>query len=136
MKVTTALVADAAAVENGKLYVLGGAFDTIWAATLPAIHAQLALALVAEVDPGERQRDLDLDIRLVDEDEQATLLEARGKMRVGAPPNLRPGDVSTVPLVIPLNNLQFPEAKGYAFVVSHAGSELARVRFQVRPREG
>lgn len=136
MKMTTAFVADAAAVENGKLYVLGGAFDTIWAASLPATHAQLALALVAEIDPSERQRDLDLDVRLVDEDEESTLIEARGKMRVGAPATLRPGDVSTVPLVIALNNLEFPVAKGFAFVVSHAGNELARVRFQVRLREG
>lgn len=135
MKITTALVADAAAVENGKLYVLGGAFDTIWAVTLPAIHGQLALALVAEVEPRERQRDLELGVRLVDEDEQAALMEVQGNLRVGAPATLRPGDVSTVPLVIPLSNLQFPEAKGYAFVVSAGADELARVRFQVRLRE-
>lgn len=136
MRITTALVADAAAVENGKLFVLGGAFDTIWTAALPAVHGQLALALVAEVEPGERQRDLDLTVRLVDEDEERTLVEALGTMRVGAPATLRPGDFSTVPLVMGLNNLEFPAAKGYAFVVSHGGDEIARVRFQVRLREG
>jgi hypothetical protein len=33
--------------------------------------------------------------------------------------------------VSPFYNLQFPEAKGYAFVVSFEEQELARVRFRI-----
>ena len=125
------MLADAAQVQGGKLFVLGGGFDTISARTLPIVHRSLALAIVAEVDPDERHRDLEISIRLVDEDGQALEVEAQGKLRVGAPPNLPPGATSIVPIVSPFHNIEFPEAKGYAFVIDFEGDELARVRFRV-----
>jgi hypothetical protein len=36
-----------------------------------------------------------------------------------------------VPIVSPFHNITFPEAKGYAFLVSLNGEELARVLFRV-----
>ena len=131
MRFTTAMLADAAQVQGGKLFVLGGGFDTITARSLPAHHRGVALVLVAEVGPEQRHRDLELVIRLVDEDGTALGVEAKGKLRVGAPPNLPPGASSTVPMVSPFLNLRFPEAKGYAFVVEHDGDERVRVPFRV-----
>ncbi len=125
------MLADAAQVAGGKLYVLGGGFDTISATTLPVVHRSLTLALVAEVEPDERHRDLEISIKLLDEDGQALDVEAKGQLRVGAPPNLPPGATSIVPIVSPFHNIEFPEAKGYAFVVSYEDDELARVRFRV-----
>lgn len=131
MRFTTAMLADAAQVQGGKLFVLGGGFDTITARSLPVVHRNVSVALVAEVDPDERHRDLEIVIRLVDEDGKALGVEAKGKLRVGAPPNLPPGSSSIVPIVSPFYNIRFPEAKGYAFVISYEGEELARVRFRV-----
>jgi hypothetical protein len=131
MRLTTAMLADAAQVQGGKLFVLGGGFDTISARTVPIVHRSLTLAMVAEVDPEERHRDLEITIELVDEDGHPLDVEAHGKLRVGAPPNLPPGAQSVVPIVSPFYNLQFPEAKGYAFVVSFEEQELARVRFRI-----
>jgi hypothetical protein len=131
VRLTTAMLADAAQVQGGKLFVLGGGFDTISAQKLPIVHRSLALAMVAEVDPDERHRDLEISIRLLDEDGQALDVEAQGKLRVGAPPNLPPGATSIVPIVSPFHNIEFPEAKGYAFVIDFEGDELARVRFRV-----
>jgi hypothetical protein len=128
---TTAMLADSAQVQGGKLFVLGGGFDTISARSLPVVHRSLAVALVAVVSPEERHRDLELHIELIDEDGQSMQVEARGKLRVGAPPNLPPGSSSVVPIVTPFFNIRFPEAKGYAFVVTHDGEELARVTFRV-----
>jgi len=125
------MLADAAQVQGGKLFVLGGGFDTISARTLPIVHRSLTLAMVAEVDPEERHRDLEISITLVDEDGQAMDVEATGKLRVGAPPNLPPGATSIVPIVSPFHNIEFAEAKGYAFVVDFGDEELARVRFRV-----
>ena len=68
MRLTSAMLADAAQVHSGKLFVLGGGFDTITVRSLPAVHRSLTLAMVAEVEPDERQRDLELIIQLVDED--------------------------------------------------------------------
>jgi len=131
MRLTTAMLADAAQVQGGKLFVLGGGFDTITARTLPVVHRSLSLAMVAEVEADERHRDLEISIKLVDEDGQEMNVEAQGKLRVGAPPNLPPGATSIVPIVSPFHNIEFPEAKGYAFVVSYGDEELARVRFRV-----
>lgn len=131
MRLTTAMLADSAQVQGGKLYVLGGGFDTISARSLPVVHRSLTLAMVAEVQPDERHRDLEIVISLVDEDGQSLDVEAKGKLRVGAPPNLPPGATSIVPIVSPFHNVQFAEAKGYAFAVSFEDQEIARVRFRV-----
>ena len=131
MQFTTAMLADAAQVQGGKLFVLGGGFDTIRARALPMAQRTLCVALVAEVEPDERHRDLELNVSLIDEDGNAMGVEARGKIRVGAPPSLPPGSSTVVPIVSPFYNVRFTEAKGYAFVVTFEGNELARVRFRV-----
>ena len=131
MRLTTSMLCDAAQVQGGKLFVLGGGFDTISARTLPVVHRSLTLALVAEVEPDERHRDLELHITLIDEDGNPLGVEAKGKMKVGAPPNLPPGSSSIVPIVSPFYNVRFEEAKGYAFVVRYEEEELARVTFRV-----
>lgn len=131
MRLTTAMLADAAQVQGGKLFVLGGGFDTISARTLPVVHRSLAVALVAVVSPEERHRDLELVITLMDEDGKSLGVQAKGKLRVGAPPNLPPGSSSVVPIVTPFYNVRFEEAKGYAFAVDFEGDELARVTFRV-----
>jgi hypothetical protein len=131
MEITTAMLADAAHVADGKLYVLGGAFDTINARTVPVVHGSLSVVLVAQVGQAERNRDLALVIRLVDEDEKAVGVEAQGQLRVGAPPGLRPGDASIVPMTITLHDVRLPEAKGYSFRVMHGAQELARIPFRV-----
>jgi hypothetical protein len=87
--------------------------------------------MIAEVGPEDRQRDLELHISLIDEDGQSIGVQAKGMLRVGAPPNLPPGSPSIVPIVSPFHNITFPEAKGYVFVVSLDGEELARVGFRV-----
>ncbi len=131
MRLTSAMLADAAQVQAGKLFVLGGGFDTISVRSVPAVHRSLTLAMVAEIDPDERQRDLELTIQLIDEDGTSVGVEAKGRLRVGAPPNLPPGSSSVVPIVSPFHNIVFPEAKGYVFVVSLDDEELARVRFRI-----
>jgi hypothetical protein len=125
------MLADSAQVQGGKLFVLGGGFDTISTPTLPVVHRNLTVALVAEIEPDERHRDLEIMISLIDEDGNALGIEAKGKMRVGAPPNLPPGSSTIVPIVSPFHNVRFEEAKGYAFVVSHEEQEMARITFRV-----
>ena len=75
------MLADAAQVQGGKLFVLGGGFDTISARKLPVIHRSLTVALVAEIEPDERHRDLEISLRLIDEDGIDMGVEAKGKLR-------------------------------------------------------
>lgn len=132
MRLTAAMLADGAQVAAGKLYVMGGAFDTITAKEFPAVHRTLSLALVAEVGPPDRNRELDLVIRLVDEDGHELGVESKGTFRVGAPATLPAGASSLVPLVANFMGIRFPEPGGYVFLIEHDGTELARVPFRVR----
>jgi len=132
MRFTAAMLADSAQVSAGKLYVLGGAFDTISARSFPAVHRSLTLALVAEVGPADRNRDLELLIRLVNEDGAETGVESIGKLRVGAPSALPAGAMTLVPMTSVFMNIRFPEPGGYVFVVEHEERELTRVPFRLR----
>ena len=132
MRFTSAMLADAAQVSAGKLYVMGGAFDTISARSFPAIHRSLTLALVAEVGPADRNRDLELVITLLNEDGAETGVKSEGKLRVGAPAGLPAGAMTLVPMASVFMNVRFPTPGGYVFVVEHDGRELTRVPFRLR----
>ncbi len=132
MRFTTAMLADQAQVTAGKLFVLGGGFDTLTTRSVPAVHRSIAVVLVAEIGPADRNRDLEVTIRLVDEDGGETGVEANGKFRVGAPSSLPAGATSSVPLVTMFNNLRFEKQGGYVFAVEHEGAELARIPLRVR----
>ena len=47
---------------GGKLYVMGGAFDTIYGRVVPVVHKKLHVVLILEIDVGDRLRDLRIDI--------------------------------------------------------------------------
>lgn len=126
------MLADSAQVSAGKLYVLGGAFDTVNARAFPAAVRGLSVVLVAEVGPADRNRDLPIAIRLFDEDGTALGVESRGMMRVGAPSALPAGAPSLVPLVASFMGVRFPRPGGYVFIVEHEEQELGRVAFRVR----
>lgn len=131
MRLTTAMLADAAQVQGGKLYILGGGFEMIRARAMPVIHRNINVALVVEVGAEERNQDLDLVIDLIDEDGKAMGVQARGRLRVKDQPILPPGSPSVVPLVSPFYNVRFPEPKGYTFVIRHEDDELGRIRLRV-----
>ena len=132
MRLTTAMLADSAQVSGGKLFVLGGAFDTIGSRTFPLMHRGLTVVLVAEIGPGDRNRDLEIVIRLLDEDGAEMGIESKGSMRVGTPSSLPAGATSLIPLAVPFAGLRFPEPGGYVFIVDHDDQELARIPFRVR----
>ena len=125
------MLADQAQVHSGKLFVLGGGFDTIRTRKIPAVHKSLSVVLVVEVDPAERDTDLDIEVTLMDEDMAPLGAKATGTLRVGEAPTHRPGQRSVVPLAIPFYDLRFSEEKGYVFRVSHGDQEITRIPFWV-----
>jgi len=136
MRVTAALLADAAQVVGGKLFMLGGGFDMITSREFPATHRMLSLVLVLEVGPGDRNRDLEMTTTLYDEDGREMGVQSKGTFRVGAPSTLPAGATSLIPLVTVFGNLQFPEPGGYVFIIEHDGQELARIPLRVQRPPG
>lgn len=121
--------ADHAAVESGKAYINGGFFDTV---QQPSYPAQISLSLVAIISVPSRAylEDHLVKVEMVDADHNPLPLKIEGEFRVGAPPNLRPGDPTTMPVAIPLNGLTLERAGDYYFVLSVDGQELARYRLR------
>jgi hypothetical protein len=132
MDVTTAMLADAASVEGGKLFVHGGAWDTISVSTIPAVHPTLALVLVFRIRYDEALADIPITIELIDEDDQPFGPRIQGVINAGHPPRTRRGTPTFHPLAMAFNMLPFEHEGGYRFRVKSGDEEVASVPFQVR----
>jgi hypothetical protein len=131
MQVTTAMLADAARVENGKVYVHGGGWDTINASSFPTTHPSLALVLVLRVEYTEALEDIPFAIELVHEDGSLMGPRGEGTLNVGHPPGTKRGTPTFVPQAITFNLLQFESPGGYRFRISSGEQELASVPFRL-----
>jgi len=121
--------ADHAAIESGKAYVSGGFWDHL---NLPAYPAQVSISLVAVIRVPSRAylEDHQIAVGMIDADDNPLPLRIEGSIRVGAPPNLKPGDPTIVPMAFPLNGMTIEHAGDYWFVLSIDGEEKARYRIR------
>lgn len=132
MDVTTAMLADAARVEGGKLFIHGGGWDTIQVPELPFTQPTMALALIFRVEYDEALNDIPIVIELVDEDERSMGPRIEGVINAGHPPRTRPGTPTFQPLAMTFNLLSFEHEGGYRFKVTSGEYELASIPFRVR----
>lgn len=121
--------ADHAAVENGKVYVNGGFWDTIQQASYPAL-VSVSLVAVIKVPSSAFLEDHRVTVEMVDADEKRLPLRIEGNVRVGPTPYMNPGEPSTLPLAFPLNGVSLERAGDYWFVLSVDGKEIARYRIR------
>lgn len=121
--------ADHAAVENGKVYVNGGFWDIL---RQPSYPAQVAISLVAviKVPSTAYLEDHRVTVEMVNADEERLPLRIEGDIRVGAAPDMKPGDPTTLPLAFPLNGVYLERAGDYWFVLSVDGNEIGRYRIR------
>lgn len=124
------VVADAAIAAEGKHYIHGGGWDTIWAVAFPAVHPSVGVALLVNVPWNETNAPFTLELDVVDADERSILPAPPGPlggpMTVGRPANAVPGNALRVALTFTLNGLAFPAAGDYAFVAKINGEVGAR----------
>jgi len=132
MRATTAMLADAARVESGKLFIHGGGWDSINVNTIPATHPTMALVLVLRIEYDQALTDIPFVIDLLDEDDQSLGVRIEGVINAGHPPRIKPGTPTFQPLAMVFNMVSFPHEGGYRFRVTSGDSELASVPFRVR----
>jgi hypothetical protein len=132
MRITTAMVADAATVADGKLYVHGGGWDSISTTAVPTTHPSMAVALVVEAEWSETHVERDLHVALFDEDDHPLGIGAVGKLSFGHPPGLTHGSPVIQPLAITFAGTNFPRVGRYFFKVTIDEEEFARIRFAVK----
>lgn len=132
MEVTTSMLADAARVENGKLYIHGGGWDQIMSPDFPTTHSALAVALVFRIEYNEALEDIPVAVVLEDEDGDPLGPRMEGTINSGHPPGTSRGAPTFHPIAITLNGLQFDSPGRYQFRVSSASGSLATIPFSVK----
>ncbi len=120
------IIADRAEAINGKLYMMGGAWDQITVAD-PAQPINFSVAMGINIPwnaTNEHHR-----MRLVVEDADGTMLvELEGEFVAGRPPHLGAGSTQRVLFATPLG-FRLPRAGSCAIVVHLNGKERARTAF-------
>ena len=129
MKVDFAFLADSADAINGKIYVMGGAFDTIWAKQAPVIHPKLSLVLRLKLDPAEMDRPHNFEIIVMDEDGK-NVAKVAAPIEVKKNPQNYKGWQQSFLTVIHFINLNFARFGDYNFriVINNTEHESISLR--------
>lgn len=140
MEVDYIVLADAAAAVEGKHYIHGAGWDTIFAASFPVQHPSMAVAVRLRIPWTATNQPHSLELDLVDADGASVLPDPPGAMsgdiNVGRPPHLSAGDDQVVCLVFNLLGLQFESAGTYSVIFRIDGSEEGRQSFRVKQLGG
>lgn len=123
----TAMLADAAYVGDGKLFIHGAGWDRIYAASFPASHASMAVAVIISVGYDEALTDHQLEVKLLDTEGNLLGAVAGGAFNVGHPAGAVRGAPSQVPLQFTFTGITFPAPGAYEWVVEINGERLARL---------
>jgi uncharacterized protein DUF6941 len=136
----TMLLADAAQVANGKLFILGGG----WTICGPE-PTLMAIAIKLEVGPDEAGQSHDWSITLVDEGGEQVLLDAPdgqrlpvevgGKFEAIPSPDVPPEVPFDLPMAISVGPLPLPPGRGFAWQFAMDGQtrDEWQVGFRTRP---
>ncbi len=116
MELDFAFLADAADVSNGKLNVLGGAFDTINVPGFPAVHPALAVVVRLLLSPNDLDRKHAMQILLLDADAKH-IASASGEMMVPKSPDSPQGWKQTVMIPLRFYNVPFATAGHYSIEI-------------------
>ncbi len=127
MDIQVATLCDSAADYHGKLCVLG-AFDTIVAPRVPAVHPQCAVALRV-VFRKEEEGEHGMSVRIIDEDGQHIVPPIDAKVNVQIPEEVF---FLSRNAILNLQQLKFPKAGLYEVEIAFDNEARASVPLQVR----
>jgi hypothetical protein len=126
------LLCDHAEAINGKLYIMGGAWNVLQAPNQPI---DVALAIVVKVPWDQTVGPHELMAELVDSDgDRVTIggeeVVPRGQFELGRPPGLKPGSTLNMPLAFNMHGLVLDIGQ-YEWRLSIDDQPLARAPFSV-----
>jgi hypothetical protein len=136
MQVDYMVIADAAAAENGKHYIHGGGWDTIFAASYPVVHPSLGVAVRLRVPWNDTNTPHEIMVDIVDADGNSIFPDPPGTphrsvVNVGRPPTVPVGNDQTIALAFPFAYLNFQHEGDYVLVLRLDGIDAARSPFHV-----
>jgi len=124
------ILADRAEIHDGKLYLMGGVVDRMYALTEPPI-ANFHVAIGLEIPWNATNQSMDVHLSFQTE-EGAELAHISWQMIAGRPPFLRAGDVQRTALASPQLALPVPGIGKYV-VIARLNEQEKRVPFRVVP---
>lgn len=130
MQADFAFLADYAEVVNGKLYIMGGSFDTIYARSLPFVYRPFSFVTRLEMSPAELDRKHKIEVHVLDEDGRR-IASVGGDLEVARSPNLPQGWPQGFLNVMNFANFKFDKLGDYSFEIMANGSSIKSVRFRV-----
>ncbi len=136
MKAASFLLADAAVVLDGKLYVHGGGWDRIYTATLPSTHPSLSLAAVLEIDYTEAPDEHELHLQLIGPDQEPCGVGAIAQFATGHAPGSIKGAPAYVPFAMTIPFVTFHQAGRHRWELSVNDERLATAWLHIElPRQ-
>lgn len=127
MQVEIFSLCDAATAESGKLNVLG-AFDTLWAKELPAVHQQCAIALRLRFEESEGSVH-QMVLNFVDFDGQHIMPSANGTINIQFSAEQKTASAN---LVLNVHMLKIQNQGEYSIDLLLDGSQAASIPLFVR----
>jgi len=127
MELDFLLVADRAEAVNGKLYLLGGAWDRITLPQFPG-QANFDVALGVMVGYTETNERHEFGLTLEDDDNQVVLGPVSGQLELGRPPGLKPAQAQRF-IVAVRGPFPLPAAGCYHWVLALDGRQVGRTTF-------
>lgn len=126
------LLCDHAEAINGKLYIMGAAWNLLQA---PGQAITIALAIVVKVAWDEAEAPHELIAELLDADGERITINGEavapsGRFELGRPPGLKPGSTLNMPLAFNLTGLVLGVGQ-YEWRLTIDGDTVARAPFAV-----
>ncbi len=134
MQIEYALIAAFAEITGGKLYLMGGGWDTFHAAEVP-IQLRIAIAAGVRIGWDETNVPIPLVVRIEDDDGQE-LVRIDGMMQVGRPPMLPAGStqLSQMAANVPLNITSFGGLRARVTAGEGDAADVRTLPFRVLKR--
>ena len=131
MRVEWLILADAAQVNGGKLYLLGGGWDQLNVGSFP-VQQRMGLAASFLVPWNETNQKRNVELSLVTDDGDE-LLKINGQIEVGRPAGIPAGSGQRAQLAADMS-VEFKRPGVYSIIARIDGEESARIAFRVMER--
>jgi hypothetical protein len=129
MDVEWLILADAAQITGGKLFLLGGGWDVLTVSRPFPVTQRCAVATSFRVPWNETNTRRGIEIRVVTED-GVELVKVDGQVEVGRPAGIPPGSDQRAQITADMT-LRLEAAGTYSVIASVEGVEGARTLFRV-----
>lgn len=130
MEIDFAFLADRADIVNGKLYLLGGAFDAIYSSKVPVKHQSMTLVMRFLFSPPELDQNYRIEVRLIDADGKK-VLAVPGDFSIKRSKNAEEGYRTPFLTSINFFNTPFDHFGDYSFEIFVNGTCLKSVPLRI-----